>query len=253
MKKILLLFLFSFLSTTIVLSYAQKKLLVEINSINTKEVIGFKYNSGNQLVYFDEKGIVTYTEYRLKYDKINQLVECIINQDRGELILSSKYSYGGEGSILEEIRSSGKKIHIKTIDVNPIHVDIKGRLVKTTFDDGNLWEEFEYDNNNNLLKYKVHSASGSDDKVSEYKFDTSKSPFSNMIDFPVWFWALHMNKVRWCSDFIGQNNAIENMTDDPKYGLNTVEITYVYDEDGYPVKQYYNGDLVKEFKYKTVR
>ncbi|MFV0538060.1 MAG: hypothetical protein ACK5M3_11920 [Dysgonomonas sp.] len=252
MKKILLLFISSLLSATVV-SYAQKKLLTEINSINTKEVIGFKYNSNNQLIYFDEKGVVTYTEYRLKYDKTNQLVECVMNQDKGELILSSKYSYSSEGSIEEEIKSSGKKVHTKSIDVNAIHVDDKGRLTKTTFDDGNLWEEFEYDNNNNLVKYKVHSAFGNDDKVSEYKFDTNKSPFANITDFPIWFWTLHMNKVRWCGDFIGQNNAIENATDDSKYGLDTVEITYVYDEDGYPVKQYYDGELVKEFKYKTIQ
>ncbi len=252
MKKILLLFISALLSTTVI-SYAQKKLLIEINSINTKEVIGFKYNSKNQLIYFDEKGVVTYTEYRLRYDKANQLVECVMNQDKGELILSSKYSYSSDASILEEIKSSGKKMHTKTIDVNPILVDNEGRLVKTTFDDGNIWEEFDYDNNNNLVKYKVHSAFGNDDKVSEYKFDTNKSPFSDIIDFPVWFWALHMNKVRWCGDFLGQNNAVENATDDSKYGLDTVEITYAYDEDGYPIKQYYNGELVKEFKYKTLQ
>lgn len=251
MKKILLFFIFGLLSATMV-SYAQKKLLTEINSINTKEVIGFKYNSKNQLVYFDEKGVVTYTECRLKYDKTNQLTECAINQDKGELILNSKYSYSNEGAILEEVKRSGRKLPEKTINVNPIHVDIKGRLAKTTFEDGNLWEEFGYDDNDNLVRYKMYSALGDDDKVSEYKFDTNRSPFSDIANFPIWFWALHISRARWCSDFIGQNNAIENTTNDPKYGQDTIEITYTYDEDGYPVKQYYNGELVKEFKYKTI-
>ena len=252
MKKILLFFISGLLSATMV-SYAQKKLLTEINSIDTKEVIGFKYNSKNQLIYFDEKGVITYTECRLKYNKTNQLEECAINQDRGELILNFKYSYSSEGAISEEVKSSGRKLHEKTIDVNPIHVDAKGRLLKTTFDDGNLWEEFGYDDNNNLVKYKMYSALGANDKESEYKFDTNKSPFSDIADFPVWFWALHISRARWCADFIGQNNAIENTTNDSKYGLDTVEITYAYDKDGYPVKQYYNGELVKEFKYKAIK
>lgn len=253
MKKILPLLLFGLLLSCSV-ALAQKKLLSEINSIHTREVVTFKYNSKNQLVYFDEKGTVTYTEYTLKYDKsTNKLSECTMNQDKGELVQNSKYLYIGDGFIIEEIKSSGKKILSKSVDQDTIHIDSKERLTKTMFEDGKIWEEFGYDANDNLIKYKMHSAFGNSDKITEYKFDSNNSIFSNLSDFPVWFWALHMNKMRWCGEFIGKNNALENVTDDPKYGIGTVEITYDYDSDGYPLKQYYDGDLVKEFKYKTAK
>lgn len=233
-------------------AFAQgRKLLVEINSINTKEVISLKYNSKNQLVYFVEKGIATYSEYTLKYDKATErLSECVMNQDKGELVTNSKYIYADPSYIVEELKSSGKKLHSKITEFDTIRIDDKGRLTKTKFDDGKLWEEFQYDDNNNLVKYIVHSATGGKDRITDYEFDANKSVFSNIVNMPTWFWALHMNKMRWCSDFIGSNSAIASAIDDPRWGINSVEITYDYDNDGYPVKQYYDDELVKEFKYK---
>lgn len=232
-------------------AFAQtQKLLAEINSINTKEVISLKYNSKNQLVYFVEKGIATYSEYTLKYDKANRLSECIMNQDKGELVTNSKFIYDNPSYIIEELKSSGKKLHSRIVEFDTIRIDQKGRLTKTKFDDGKLWEEFAYDENNNLVKYIVHSATGAKDRITDYEFGANKSVFSNIVDIPVWFWALHMNKMRWCGDFIGDNSATSNTTDDPRWGVSSIEITYDYDSDGYPVKQYYDDELVKEFKYK---
>ncbi len=253
MKRLLLLTLCSIF--LIISADAQiKKLLTTVNSIKTKEVIELKYNSQNQLIYFDEKGTVTYREFSLKYDKAsNQLSECTINNDKGELVLNSKYTYGTAGYITEEVKSSGKKLQGKSTEQNKIYIDSKGRLTKTAFDDGKLWEEFEYDKNNNITKYTLHSAFGDSDIVTTHKYNKDKSVFANIENLPAWFWALHMNNVKWCGDFVGKNNPNEAVSVDPRFGTDTVEITYQYDADGYPVKQLYNGKVVKEFTYKIIK
>jgi len=248
MKKLLLCFVLGLFSIGI--SAQTKKLITEINILQPRQTITFKYNAKNQLIYFDEKGVVTYREFTLKYDKTgSQLMECLMNRDKGEMIINSKFLYGNDGYITEEAKSSGRQLR-KMTDYNKIFTDNSGRLTKTTFEDGKLWEEFSYDGNNNLTKYLTHSASAKNDINIDYSFDTYVSVLSGMENFPLWFWALHMNNMRWCSDFIGNNNAIESTTIDSRFGTETIEITYDYDTDGYPVKQYYDGELVKEFKYK---
>lgn len=236
---------------------AQKKLLSQINSIDTKEVINLKYNNKNQLVYLEEKGTTTYIEFNFKYDKnSNKLSECHMNQDRGELITNSKYSYNdNEGYITEDIVSSGKQIWEKKLaDRVKIHIDDKNRLTKTVFDDGKPWEEFVYDENGNMIIYTQHSAIlGTDSKIITYKFNEDKSAFLNIEYMPAWFWAWHINSLRWSSDFIGKNNPNQFTIEDPRYGTDTIDVTYEYDNDGFPVKQYYDGELVREFVYKDVK
>lgn len=252
MKKNLLSLFLCLISGTLIANAQGKKLLTEINSIHTKNIISLRYNTKNQLVYFDERGTVSYCEFTLKYDKTNnRLVECSINRDKGEMIINSKFIYNNEEYITEEIKKSGKQLR-KGTEYNKIYIDANNKLIKTTFEDGQLWEEFFYDANNNLSKYLVHSASGNNDIKTEYKFDTNNSIFSNIEDLPSWFWTLHMNSMKWCGDFSGKNNAIESTTQDARFGTDTIEITYEYDQDGYPVKQYYDGELVKEFRYKTI-
>lgn len=248
-------FLFSVLPVCSLLISAQdKKLLIEINSLKTNEIIGFSYNKMNQLTYFDEKGVATYREFTFKYDKNSgKLSECIINQDRGEFIASSKFTYNNPDYVAEEIKTSGKKINIKTTEQDKIHIDVNGRLTKTAFDDGKLWEEFEYDSNNNIIKYTQHSALGDNDVISTNIYNNEKSAFLNIDNIPAWFWALHMNNMRWCSDFAGKNNLKESTVVDPRFGTTVTEVTYDYDSEGYPTKQYYNGELVKEFKYKVIK
>lgn len=252
MKKSLFFLLLCLLTSNLVINAQVKKLLIEINSFHTKHVINLRYNDKNQLIYFDEKGTVTYREFTLKYDKTsNQLIECLMNRDKGEMIINSKFIYNNENYITEEIKNSGRQLR-KTTEYNKIYIDANNRLTKTMFEDGKLWEEFAYDNNSNLSKYLVHSAFGSSDIETDYKFDTYKTIFSNIENMPSWFWALHMNNMKWCGDFLGKNNAIENTTQDARFGTETIEITYDYDQDGYPVKQYYNGEIMKEFKYKMI-
>lgn len=231
---------------------AQRKLLVEINSIKTKEVIGFKYDNKNQLVYFDEKGTVTYTEYMLKYDKTSKLIECVSNQDRGDLIIHHKYQKMESGEISEMRIRSGKKIGSKSVDTNPLILDLHNRLIEVKYEDGRTWENFEYDDNNNLSKYILYSASGKEELKTVWKFDSTKSPFSNISNLPYWFWSSQIDKIKWSKDFIGENNAIENEIEDIVLGFDIIEITYEFDKDGYPLKQFYNGELVKEFKYKSI-
>ena len=212
-----------------------------------------KYSDKNQLIYFDEKGTVTYREFTLKYDKIsNQLVECLMNRDKGEIIINSKFIYNNGEYITEEVKNSGRQLR-KMTEYNKIYIDTNNRLTKTVFDDGKLWEEFIYDTNSNLSRYLVHSAFGSSDIETNYKFDLNKTIFSYIENMPAWFWALHMSNMKWCGDFLGKNNAIENTTQDARFGTETIEITYDYDQDGYPVKQYYNGEIMKEFKYKMIK
>jgi len=255
MKRKLRIAVFSLLLLINISMFAQvKKLISEISSLNTKEIMTFRYNNKNQLIYFDEKGIVTYREFTLKYDKVNgQLSECVINQDRGELILNIKYYYDNTEYIREEVKSSGKKLQGKTTETNNIYLDDKRRLTKTTFDDGKLWEEFKYDDNNNVVAYTIHSTLGDSDSFTTYKFNDKNSVFSDIESLPTWFWALHLNNMKWIDGFVGRNMPVEYTTEDPRYGVETIEITYDYDNDGYPVKQYYDGVLVKEFRYKLAK
>lgn len=250
MKKtlfLLLLFLCSFILT---LHSQIIQLPVEINSLKTKEIVSLKYGSGNKLVYFSEKGIATFREFSFKYDKkTGQLTECTINEDRGELVMNCKYQYTDAGYISETIRTSGKKIKEKTIEENNIYTDANGRLTKTVFDDGKLWEEFKYDENNNLVLYTQHAALGNGDVITTNTFNEDKSVFSHIKGLPSWFWGMHINSLRWCTDFIGNNNLKQSTTVDPRIDRTPVDVTYDYDENGYPVKQYYNEELVKEIKY----
>ncbi len=253
MNKLLVCIIVSLFTCNIIIAQV-KKLPIEINSIDTKEVIELKYNAKNQLIYFNEKGIVTYREFTLKYDKMtNQLSECIMNEDRGQLILNSKYSYDNANYIKEEVKSSGKKTQEKGLDHNNIYIDESGRLSKTIFDDGKLWEEFVYDKNNNITTYTLHPAFGDSELTINYEYNKDKSIFSDIENLPLWFWTLHISNMKWCSDFIGNNNASQFTTVDSRFGTDTVDITYEYDSDKYPVKQFYNRKLVREFKYKSVK
>lgn len=255
MKKTIRITIFSLLLLINFSMSAQvKKLISEINSVGTKETITFKYNNKNQLIYFDEKGVVTYREFTLKYDKINgQLTECIIHEDKGELISSTKYDYSNPNYIREEIKTSGKKVQNKTTDYNDIHIDDKNRLTKTIFSDEKLWEEFVYDENDNIITYTIHAASGNSNTSTTYKFNTQNGVFLNINNLPIWLLALHLNNMKWAEGITGKNTPVEFTGDDPIYGTETTEVSYVYDEDGYPVRQYYDGKLVREFSYKQIK
>lgn len=249
MKKLLLLFFF--LTILLSINAQNGKLITEIKSLHTNETISFKYNSKNQLIYFDEKGVITYREFSLKYDKkTDRLTEFTINQDRGEYVANMKYTYDNPDYIVQEISTSRKKVKANATEHDNIYTDDKGRLLKTSFDGGQPWERFVYDNNNNLTLYTVYTVSGKKEQESEYTYDNKRSIFSGIKNLPLWFWTLCMNNMRWCSEFTGSNNAVETNSESNKYGISTVEITYDYDADGYPVRQYYDGELAKEFKYK---
>lgn len=252
MRKICFLLFLTLLFICTPLFSQQKKLLVQINSIKTNEVIELKYNNKSQLIYFDEKGVATYREFTFKYDKnTGQMAECQINQENGQYITNMKFSYDNTDYIVAEVKNSGKKVNIKSTDYEKIYTDINGRLIKTVFDDGKVWEEFEYDQNNNINKYTQHSALGDSDVVTTNTYNDNKSIFSDIEGIPSWFWALNMNNMKWCSDFIGKNNLIESTVIDPRFGTEITNVKYDYDEDGYPLRQYYNDILVKEFKYKN--
>lgn len=244
----------SIVSFTLLSLSAQEKRLSQINSFDTKETVNLKYNNKGQLIYFEEKGVVTYREFTFKYDKVsNLLAECNMNQDRGELITNSKYAYNTE-YITEQITSSGKQIREKKVtDYINIYLDNKNRLTKTVFDDGKPWEEFVYDDNNNVIIYTQHSAlSEGGSKVITYKFNDDKSAFLAIGAIPAWFWAWHISSLRWSNGFIGENNPNMLTTEDPRYGTDIIDVTYEYDNEGFPVKQYFDGILVKEFVYKDI-
>lgn len=255
MKKTIRIIIFGLLLLiNLPVSAQVKKLVSEINSVGTKETITFKYNNKNQLVYFDEKGVVTYREFTFKYDKTNgRLTECITNEDKGELISSAKYDYSNPDYIREEVKTSGKKIHSKTTDYNDIHIDDKNRLIKTMFNDEKLWEEFVYDEKDNIITYTIYAASGKSNTSTTYKFSTQNPVFLNIDNLPLWFLALHLNNMKWSEGITGKNMPVEFITDDPVYGTETTEVAYVYDEDGYPIRQYYDGKLVREFSYKKIK
>lgn len=252
MKK----YIFTFLCLSIIILNANaqsRKLITEINSIASNETIIFKYNSKNQLTDIEEKGPIVFRVISLKYDKKSgRLTEYTINQDRGEFLTNTKFGYDDAGNITQEVKSSRKKIEINAPQFTNIQLDDKGRLLKTFFE-GKLWEEFVYDDNDNLAKYVVYSVSGRIDQESEYTHDDKTSALSGMENLPKWFWALNLNSMKWCAEFIGKNNAVEDTTEYAKYSAVTTEITYNYDADGYPLKQYHDGVLAKEFSYKGVK
>ncbi|MDR2955979.1 MAG: hypothetical protein LBV43_12960 [Prevotella sp.] len=230
-----------------------KKLISEINSLDTKEVISFKYNEKNQLIFFDEKGSVTYREFSFKYNKKGKLEECSVNEDKGQFIQNSRFTYKEDDIIEEELKSSGKRMSGKITEYNKYTIDERGRLTKTLFDDGTLWEEFQYDDNNNLTSYINYTAKGDKDNVIIYKRGSESSDMLSTNTFPVWFWALQLHTMQWCINMLGKNNIVEYTKDSSRYGTDVIEVTYEFDSDGYPIKQYYDGELVREFKYKIIQ
>ncbi|MDU1891435.1 MAG: RHS repeat domain-containing protein [Dysgonomonas sp.] len=253
MAKSLLCVLLSFFITGFSLQAQTKKLLTSVNSIESKETIELKYNGKNQLVYLSEKGVIIFREFSFKYDKVtNQLTEAKMDQDRGDIVYNSKFTHTS-GFVTEDLKKSGRQYPEKEDEQNQLDIDAKGNLIDTKFDDGSVWDKFSYDANGNLSKYIIHSASGTPIYVADYTYGNIISPFAGISDFPQWFWAMYVNNMKWCRDFIGPNSPDSLLLDDPRFGEDDIKITYELDADGYPVKQFYNDVLVREFTYTPAK
>ncbi|WP_165020835.1 hypothetical protein [Dysgonomonas sp. ZJ279] len=250
MKKLLI--IVAILLTTCSLNAQVKKLVHRINSTVESETIEFRYNAKNQLVFFSEMGIAFYREYSLKYDKSDRLVERNMNRDRGDIITNIRYTYTSPDYVTENVSMRGK-LQGRATESNRIHIDSLGRLTKTTFADEVLWEEFNYDNNNNLTRYIFHFVADGGQRDIDYTYGNDISPFANIQNLPEWFWAYHMNNLKWCAEFMGKNSATSFDIDDTRVNDSEAVITYEYDQDGYPVKQFYNGEIAREFVYRKAQ
>ena len=231
------------------MSAQNKKILTNINSIISQEQIEFKYDSKGQLKSLTEKGKTALREFSFKYDKDNRLVECNINRDKGSIIRNSKYSFIDNKTIKETVIEKGRMLNSILEDAETLYLDDKGLLARILFDNGDIWEQFSYDNNENLIHYTYNSTTLRGTSETTLKYDNNKSPLS-IVSLPKWFWAHILNNTKRCFDFIGTNNAIESFTKDLYKDDTKIAISYQYDKEGYPVKQFYNGELVRELIYK---
>lgn len=230
-----------------------KKQLIGVTSVKIKETIGLKYNARNQLIFIEEKSPSIYREISLTYGQDGILYESSINQDKGELVSTAKYIYESDGYIIEEVKIKNKKTEEESSAKNKIFFDEKGRLTKSTFRDSGLWEEFKYEESgNNISQYIIHSPSGKNDVFTNYEYENDKSIFYNISFFPYWFFTLHMNQLTWYRDFASEKNPVSITIKSPGYEEESIKVSYQYDPDGYPIKQFYNGELMKEFTYKSI-
>lgn len=226
-----------------------RKILTSINSIVSHEQIEFKYDSKNQLKSLTEKSKIALREFSFRYDKEGRLLQCNINRDKGGIIRESKYTYADKNNEVLEVYTEKGRLVPTIEDSETLYLNNDGFLSKILFDDGRVWEQFEYDSNNNLVTYKYNSATDRGTSSTFYKYDNNPSPLSG-ISLPRWFWAHIMTNTKWCADFIGTNNAAESFIRDLYKDDVKTTITYDYDADGYPTKQYYNQKLVREFSYR---
>lgn len=254
MKKVLVILLGVFILICGIQAQVKKQLVTI--KLSEKERIDFKYNYKNQLISFIETGVISLYQYNFKYDKDGCLIECNIVRDKGDVNITSKYNYAQASKaenayVMEEMTISGR-LATKNTENNKIYIDANQRIENVFLDNGTPWENFEYDNDGNLIKYTLHIDTKGKVSTISYLYDNHISPLTN-ITLPTWFWANHISNLKWSGEFIGKNNASSSTSEVSREEPIGINITYEYDNDNYPIKQYYNGNLSKEFTYKVIK
>ncbi len=227
-----------------------RKILVEINSIVSGEKIEFAYNTKNQLTSVAEKGTVSFRRFTLKYNKESHLAECTINSEAGSMVQNSKFVYENQ-QVTETARYSGKLVR-NNIETNELKLDNEGHLIQTYFDDGMIWEKFGY-TGNDITTYIINPSGKNGGKTISFRYGNINSVFSCFSDLPKWFWTYNVNNTAWCMDFMGERCAVEKKAEETGKDTKTVIISYDLDSEGYPIRQIYDGNLAREFVWKTLK
>ena len=200
--------------------------------------------------------------HKFEYDSQNRLTKYSRYDSSGELLDTKTLAYSGNDlvkvmynssviTVIYEYTKSGNKITAipgtQTWDLNS-----DGQLVKYAMEIGGNSQIIDYlCQNGNLMKRTYvynHEAGGTDNFITEYKYDDKKSPMYNCTT-PQWYLIDSFIDI-----MIGtKNNMIEE-----KWSVDSntgAEINiYEYDSDGYPTKRittYSNGSKgVTDFAYK---
>ena len=246
MKKTVLFLTFVLLASLLgINAQGQKKRLVKIGNMPYNKEITFKYNSKGQLITIVEVGQAIYRVYSLEYDKEGSLVARKLNRDRGDVKIDYRYSYN-QGNVHLEIKTSGK-IMQKSTSHEEIAIDGNGYLHKL-YSEGELDRKYTYDSRGNLIENNYYYKAGVDSTTYEYSSQPSALSFADML--PVWFWAYDINGNSWSVGLWGKN-AVTKITQIEPEKTTTTEYSYEFDADNYPIKQFEEGKLIKEFLYET--
>ena len=266
MKKFSVLTLCLFFALNINAQSTVNKRLVRIDFPVENRTISFSYNRKNELTRVEEANRMTLT---LRHNSDGSLRESRLDWNRGGTRIDRTYSYDGN-RVTVAVRRSGRN-QSNSRSTETIVLDGSMHLTRSYAWDGSLNESFVYDANNNLTKFQWF---GSNVTTTTYEYNDDVSPFSNIHkSIPTWFWA-HKN-LDWTKGFWGKNTIkrLTKVTVDedgnqvfaverrnlnmprPTSGDKTLVInfTYEYDSDGFPIRQYKNGELAMIFTYETFR
>jgi hypothetical protein len=264
------------LLTTILNVNAQNsvsKRLVKLSIPGTGNTISFKHNDKNEVIEIIEIGENINRQYTLSYYSNGALKERKLNRDKGKIKIDFSYSYDAE-KISITINRSGKS-QKKSVGYDDITLK-ENKYLTMLFSLYNkaLEGKFAYDENSNLTEHTCYYGNG-DVETTTYEYSDDVSPLLYMQSIPNWFWAYDFEGMDWTEGFWGKNTVkrkIMKKIDDeenevyaverenmnmrmPARENKTLEInyTYEYDNDGYPIKQYKDGKLIKEFFYEMIK
>ena len=205
---------------------------------------------------------------KYEYDSQNRLTKYSRYNGSGELLETRTHTYIGND--LDKVMYSSSEITViyKYTKIGNHITAIPGTQSWDLNSDGHLvkYEEVIGGNsqirdylcqNGNLVKLTYvynHESGGTDNSITEYKYDDKKSPMYNCTT-PQWYLIYSFPDL-----MIGTKN---NMTEekwivdlDTGAETNTYEHEYEYDSDGYPTKRistYSNGNKgVTDYTYKTL-
>ncbi|MDR0874143.1 MAG: hypothetical protein LBN27_11870 [Prevotellaceae bacterium] len=267
MKKISVLTLFLIAILNINAQNVVSKRLVKMNILLQNQTVSFKYNGKNEVVSIDEPK--RKCKYTLSYNPDGSLKQVKKNIS-SILKIEYTYSYDKEKILINEKRSGSQ---------NRVSNDSISLVDKSTFEIYSSYnrktDKFVYDNNNNLIE-NVYFYGNSNKETSVYKYNNDISPLLYTQSIPIWFWISDFSlTIDWVEGLAGKN-TVKHITREkvdadgnqmyavereylnmpmPTEGnkLSEVDYTYEYDNDGYPIKQYKNGKLIREFFYETFK
>ena len=198
---------------------------------------------------------------KFEYDSQNRLTKYLRYNSSGELLETRTHTYSSNdlvkimsnSTVIYEYTKSGNKI-TATPGTQTWDLNSDGKLVKYVMEIGDNSQILDYlYQNGNLVKYTYvynHEAGGTDNVISEYKYDDKKSPMYNCTT-PQWYLIYSFIDIMIST----ANNMTERKWSvDSNTGAETH--AYEYDSDGYPTKRittHSNGSKdITEYTYKEL-
>lgn len=196
----------------------------------TKLPTSFFYDEQGRLIkHINHGDIRTFV-----YDSSGNLQSESLYYENGELNYTRTYSYVSPTLIKVKRHNNGWDI----VDNYTLTLNKEGLLIEVADDESEVLK-YDYDTNNNLVRYEGYNSYNPYPKIVEYKYDTQKGWLINQ-GLPKWYWVYNSG-TGYC-EFGINRNMITRISN----GESITEYLFEYDSDGYPSIGYlYNSNLDK--------